>query len=212
MQDRRERRIGMRLRLAIAEAGAHRAGIGAGGPVQLRHRTGKTRLRRVAERAGLVAVHRELLVVQHQLAESLDLLDLIVWGLGQTFDRARLDAVDLGLDLRDLLQHAGRERRAAVLRAGRIRDHGERDHRRCKRQNRARCRARGWINKRHAWPLCGNRFGTRRARGILISILATNALEKELCDLAVWTMSKWQYLPSKTIFRQPPRKFQPKTN
>ena len=40
----------------------------------------------MAESAGLVAVYRELLVVQHQLAEQLDLLDLIVRRLPKPID------------------------------------------------------------------------------------------------------------------------------
>ena len=101
VQHGRERGIGVRLRFSIAESGAHRPRIGAGSPVQLRHGTGKARLGHVAESTGFVAVDRELLVVQHQLTEQLDLLDLIVRRGGQPLDRLRLDAVNLGLDLRN---------------------------------------------------------------------------------------------------------------
>src|SRR5712675_425765 len=59
VQHGRERRIGVRLRLAIAEARAHRPGIGAGGPIQLRHGTGEACLRHVAESTSLIAVYRE---------------------------------------------------------------------------------------------------------------------------------------------------------
>jgi len=71
----------------------------------------------VAEGTSLVAVYRELLVVEDQLAEQLDLLDLVVGRRRQPFERLRLDAVDLGLDLRDLLQRLGRERCTRFLRA-----------------------------------------------------------------------------------------------
>jgi hypothetical protein len=47
----------------------------------------------VAESTSLVAVYRELLVVQHQLAEQLDLLDLIVRRRCKPLDRLRLDAI-----------------------------------------------------------------------------------------------------------------------
>ena len=100
----------MRLRFAIAKSRAHRTGIGTGGPVQLRHRTGKAGLGRVAEGASLVAVYRELLVVQHQLAEQLDLLDLIIRRCSKPLGGLRFNAVDLGLDLRNLLQRLRRER------------------------------------------------------------------------------------------------------
>jgi hypothetical protein len=51
-----------------------------------------------------------MLVVQHQLAEQLDFLDLIVRRHCQPLDRLRLDAINLGLDLRNLLQRPRRER------------------------------------------------------------------------------------------------------
>ncbi len=93
----------------------------------------------MAESTCFVAVYRELLVVQHQLTEQLDLLDLIVWRRGQSLDRLHLDAVDLGLDLRNFLQRLRREYCAALLRARRIcaqrgSDQGRRD-----RQKRALC-------------------------------------------------------------------------
>ena len=117
VQYRRERRVGVRLRLAVAEPRPHRAGISGFGPVQLGYRTGKAGLRHVAERARLVAVHRELLVVEDQFAQQFNLLDLVVGRRRQPFERLRLDAVDLGLDLRDLLQRLGRERCTGFLRA-----------------------------------------------------------------------------------------------
>ena len=63
----------------------------------------------MAESTSFIAVYRELLVIQHQLAEQLDLLDLIIRRRGQPLDRLRLDAIDLGLDLRDFLQRLRRE-------------------------------------------------------------------------------------------------------
>ena len=48
------------------------------------------------------------------------MLDLIVWRRGQSLDRLRLDAVDLGLDLRNFLQRLRREYFAALFRARRI--------------------------------------------------------------------------------------------
>jgi hypothetical protein len=74
----------------------------------------------VVESTGFVAVHRELLVVQHQLTEQLDLLDLIVRRHGQPLYRLRLNPVNVGLDLRNFLQCQRREHCAAFLRARRI--------------------------------------------------------------------------------------------
>jgi hypothetical protein len=112
-----ERRISMRLRLAIAEAGAYRPGIGSGRPVEFRDRTRETGFRHVAERACLVAVYRELLVVEHQLSEQLDLLHLVVGRRGEPRQRLCLDAVDLGLHLRDLRQCLRGEHRLLCLRS-----------------------------------------------------------------------------------------------
>ena len=93
----------------------------------------------MAESTRLVAVHRELLVVQHQFTEQLDLLDLIVRRHGQSRDRLRLDAVDLGLDLRNFLQRLRREYCAALLRARRISAQRGSDQGRRDRQKRAPC-------------------------------------------------------------------------
>jgi len=91
------------------------------------------------ESTSLVAVHRELLVVQHELTEQLDLLNLVVRRRGQPFDRLRLDPVNLGLDLRDFLQSLRREHCAGLLRAPRIcAQHGS-DHGRRNRQKRVLC-------------------------------------------------------------------------
>jgi hypothetical protein len=74
----------------------------------------------VAERASLVAVDRKLLVIQQQLADKLDLLNLIVRRRRQPLDRLRLDTVDLGLDVGDLLEDRGRERVRGRLRRRRV--------------------------------------------------------------------------------------------
>jgi hypothetical protein len=60
------------------------------------------------------------------------LLDLIVRRRGQSLDRLRLDAVNLGLDLRNFLQRLRREYCVALPRARRIcaksgSDQGRRD-------------------------------------------------------------------------------------
>src|SRR5882757_11443136 len=55
------------------------------------------------------SAYRQILVVQHQLTQQLDLLDLIVRRRRKPFDRLRLSAVNLGLDLRNFLQHLRRE-------------------------------------------------------------------------------------------------------
>ena len=64
----------------------------------------------MAEGASLVAVNRELLVVQHQLAEQLDLLNLIIRRRCKPLGSLRFNAIDLGLDLRNFLQRLRRER------------------------------------------------------------------------------------------------------
>jgi hypothetical protein len=73
----------------------------------------------VAECAGLVPIHRELLIVEHQLADQLQLLDLIVRRRRQARQRLRLDAIDFGFDLVDLLQSRRRER-GRLVRARRV--------------------------------------------------------------------------------------------
>ena len=116
VQNGRQRRIGMRLGLALAESCAHRTGIGPGRPVQFRHRTAEACLGHVTESASFVAIHRQMLVIQHQLAEQLDLLDLVIWWRSQPLERLRLDTVDRGLDLRNFRQGLGRKRCAGLLR------------------------------------------------------------------------------------------------
>ncbi len=135
VQDRRERRIGMRLRLATAEAGAHGSWIGAGGPVQFGHGTGEAGLGHMTKGASFVAVHRELLVVHQEFAEQFGLLDLIVRRRGEPDQGLRLDTVDLGLDLGDLLQRLGRERSAVLPSARGFRaEHDGSDHDRRRRE------------------------------------------------------------------------------
>jgi hypothetical protein len=57
MQHGCKRRIGVRLRLAVAESCAHRTGIGTSRPVQFRNRTGETRFGHVAKSTSFIAVH-----------------------------------------------------------------------------------------------------------------------------------------------------------
>jgi len=45
-----------------------------------------------------------MLVIQQELADELDLLDLIIRRCGQPLERLGLDAIDLGLDLCNFLQ------------------------------------------------------------------------------------------------------------
>jgi hypothetical protein len=77
----------------------------------------------MAESTRFIAIHRELLVIQHHLAEQLDLLDLIIRRHGQPLACLSLDAVDLGLDLRDFLQHFRRQRCSGLFRSERIAAH-----------------------------------------------------------------------------------------
>jgi len=102
----------MRLGLTFAESCAHRTRIGPGRPVQFRYGTGEARFGHVTESTSFIAIHRQLLVIQHQFAEQLDLLDLVVWWRSQPLERLCLDTVDLGLDLRNFRQCLGRERYA----------------------------------------------------------------------------------------------------
>ena len=101
VQNGRERRIGVRLRLALAVSRAHRTWIRSSRPIDVRHRTGETRFGHVAKSTGFITVHGKVLVVQHQLAEQFDLLDLIFRRRGQPLDRLRLAALDLDFDLSD---------------------------------------------------------------------------------------------------------------
>jgi hypothetical protein len=63
----------------------------------------------MAEGASLVVVNRQILVIQHQLAEQLDLLDLVDRRRRKPLDCLCFDAVNLGLDLRNLLERLGRD-------------------------------------------------------------------------------------------------------
>src|SRR5258708_14962537 len=58
MQDGCKRRLGGRLRLAVAKTGAHPPRIGSGCPVEFRYRAGESRLGPVGESASLIWVHR----------------------------------------------------------------------------------------------------------------------------------------------------------
>jgi hypothetical protein len=60
-----------------------------------------------AESTSFIAIHRQMLVVQHQFAEQLDLLDLVIWWRSQPLERLCLDTVDLGLELRNFRQCLG---------------------------------------------------------------------------------------------------------
>jgi hypothetical protein len=91
-------------------------GVGAGRVVELRQRPCEVRLGHVAERTGLIAVHRELIVIEHCFAKQLDLLHLVAAWCGQPLEGLRLDAIDLGLDLCNFLQGSGRKRYARLLR------------------------------------------------------------------------------------------------
>src|SRR5580704_3988793 len=94
----------MGLRLALAEPGAHRSWIRTGGTIELGDRPGETGLRHMAEGAGLVSVDRKILVKQQQLAEQLDLLNLVVRRCGNTLESLGLNRVDLRLHAGDLAQ------------------------------------------------------------------------------------------------------------
>jgi hypothetical protein len=69
----------------------------------------------VAECAGLVAIDREFLVKQHQLAEQFDLLDLIIRSCRQALQRIGFDPVYLGHDTIDLGK-SGRQKRLRSIR------------------------------------------------------------------------------------------------
>jgi hypothetical protein len=69
MQHWRQSDIAERLRFAIAEPGAHGAGISARRLDQFRNRTGEPGFGLVAKSAGVVPVLRKLSVVKHRLAE-----------------------------------------------------------------------------------------------------------------------------------------------
>jgi hypothetical protein len=69
---------------------------------------------------GLVAAHRELLVVEHSFAKKLYLLNLIVRRCAKPIDCLGFDAVDLGFDQRDLLECLRRKDCTGRLRLERI--------------------------------------------------------------------------------------------
>ena len=70
----------------------------------------------MAERTGLIAIHREMLVIEHRFAKQLDLLHLVIRRCGQPLESFCLDAIDIGLDLCNFLQGSGRKRYACLLR------------------------------------------------------------------------------------------------
>jgi len=71
---------------------------------ELRHWPGEPRLGHMAERTGLIAIHREMLVIEHHFAKQLYLLHLVIRRCGQPLESFCLDAIDVGLDLCNLLQ------------------------------------------------------------------------------------------------------------
>jgi hypothetical protein len=107
---RRQRRVAVRLRLAVAESGSDRTGVRAGGLVELRDRPCKSGFGHVAEGARFVAVHRKLLVEEHQLAQQFHLLHLVVGRRPDTTEHLCFDSIDLSLDLCDLPQRTRRKR------------------------------------------------------------------------------------------------------
>jgi hypothetical protein len=70
----------------------------------------------MAERTGLIAIYREMLVIEHRFAKQLYLLHLVIRRCGQPLESFCLDAIDIGLDLCNLLQGSGRKRYACLLR------------------------------------------------------------------------------------------------
>ena len=69
MEDWREARVGMGLRLSCAETRPNGAGIGDRRLVEPTDRSGETGLRHVAETTALVPLDREFLVVEDYLPE-----------------------------------------------------------------------------------------------------------------------------------------------
>src|SRR3981189_37485 len=67
--------------------------------VELRDRPCKSGFRHVAEGARFVAVHRKLLVEEHQLAQQFHLLHLVVGRRRDTTEQLCFDSIDLSLDL-----------------------------------------------------------------------------------------------------------------
>ena len=79
----------------------------------------------MAESTSLVAVHREILVVEHQLAEQLDLLNLVIRRRREPLQCLRLDTVDFGFHLSDFRESGSRQRRVALIRLGHIGSHSD---------------------------------------------------------------------------------------
>src|SRR6201987_4976788 len=116
VQHRSKRRIGVSLRLALAETGPDGSGVRSGGPIELRDWSGEPCFRRVAECAGLVTIDRELLVEKHQFAEQLDLLDLIVGDRREALQSIRFDPVYFALYASNLGKHCRRKWHRTILR------------------------------------------------------------------------------------------------
>src|SRR5260370_34983338 len=66
----RKRRVGVGLRLPLAESASHRARIGDRRGVELGYRPGEAGVRHVAKRASLISMDRQLLVINQELAEE----------------------------------------------------------------------------------------------------------------------------------------------
>jgi len=57
----------------------------------------------VAEGTSLIAVHRQLLVIEHRFAKQLDQLHLVIGRRGQPLEGLCLDTIDLHLDVCNFL-------------------------------------------------------------------------------------------------------------
>jgi len=69
----------------------------------------------MTERARFVVIDRQMLVIKEQLAEQLDLLDLVVRWSGQSLERFTLDTVNLIFELRNLLERLRGQCRTGIL-------------------------------------------------------------------------------------------------
>src|ERR1700730_1929911 len=97
----------MRLRLSSTEARPDGAGVSDRRLVEGADRSIEPGLRHVAEATGLVPLHRNVPIVEDQLAEQRDLLKAVQRGRPRSVERFSLDAVDLLLDRRDFLLGGG---------------------------------------------------------------------------------------------------------
>jgi hypothetical protein len=98
----------MSLRPAFAEACPNGTRVGDRRLIQLTDGSAEPGLRHVARGAGFVPHHRELVIVEDQLAEQYDLLKAIQRCQSCVVDRFSFDAVDLKFDSLDLLLGCGR--------------------------------------------------------------------------------------------------------